>query len=695
MKERLKTIKNFIKEKIKFVLRPIGRGIAFIMKALYRKPLLLNLLLAVILAVVLEILGRQSFSLDAWGFISEKPMMFLYSVFIIFFSYSIVLVVQRRIFTYIVVSILWSIVGIVNFMMLSSRNTPFTYVDITLMKSVLPVITNYYSIPEILGMAAMILIGLILLVTGFLYLPMEEKKEGKEGKKKRIRNVAGLVIIASAFFITTQYGLRTGLITTSIHNIRLAYSDYGTPYCFSVTALKTGIDRPDNYSQEEMTKIVNKVEKASEKKTASSKTETKKPNIIFVQLESHFDLTQVKGIKFNKDPLENFHRYMREYSSGHTMMPSYGAGTANTEFEIMTQMNLDAFGAAEYPYKTVLQDHTTESVPTDLKEEGYSTHAIHNNSAAFYDRDLVFANLGYDSFTSKECMDIKKWTENGWAEDAILTEQINDVLDSTENQDFIYTISVQGHGDYPTTEVLENPTISVEGIEDEELLNKYTYYANQIDEMDDFVKELVESLEEREEETVLVMYGDHLPSLEIEDEDLTYGNKYWTSYFIWDNIGLEKQDGNIEAYRLASTIMNRLGIDSGLLTKFHQTQQKSDTYLEDLSALQYDIFYGKNYIYNQMNPYEATDIYFGNKDLEVTKIYESDDSIFIVGNNFTNYCNVIVEGNKISTTFHNEHLLEISKEDIRDGDTFEVDIISKAPRTLRRSVEYQYKKGNQ
>lgn len=696
MKERLKqlrNIKNCIKEKIKFVLRPFGRGIAYVMKALYKKPLLLNLILSLLLATVLEFCGRQTFDVSTLEFITENTPMFLYSVFIIFFSYSIVLIVSRRIFLYIVISALWGIVGLVNFMMLSSRNTPFTYVDVTLMKSVLPVITNYYSIPEIIGMAAMIMIGLVLLVTGFLYLPTEEKKEGKDQRRKFIRNLSGVIIIAAAFIGTTQYGLKNGFITTEIHNIRLAYSDYGTPYCFSVTALKTGIDRPSNYSEEHMKKIVKNVEDASEKEVKKSNVKKKKPNIIFVQLESHFDITQVKGVKFNKDPLENFHKYMREYSSGHTMMPSYGAGTANTEFEIMTQMDLDVFGAAEYPYKTVLQEKTTESVPTDLKAEGYTAHAIHNNSAAFYDRDLVFSNLGYDTFTSKECMDIKKWTENGWAEDAILTEQINDVLDSTENQDFIYTISVQGHGDYPTTEVLENPTIEVEGIEDEALRNKYIYYANQVDEMDDFVKQLVESLEKRDEETILVMYGDHLPSLGIEDEDLTYGNKYWTSYFIWDNIGLKKQDGNIEAYQLASTIMDRIGIHDGILTKFHQTQKGSDTYLKNLTDLQYDIFYGKNYIYDQENPYKPTDITFGCRNLEVTKIYESDDSIFIVGNNFTNYCNVLVAGNKISTTFHNEHLLEISKEDIQDGDVFEVDIISKAPRTLRRSAEYQYKKG--
>ena len=106
---------------------------------------------------------------------------------------------------------------------------------------------------------------------------------------------------------------------------------------------------------------------------------------------------------------------MKGYSSGQLSMPSYGAGTANSEFELITGMNLDHFGAAEYPYKTVLQNTTTESMATVLKNYGYKAHAIHDNSAAFYDRDLVFSQLGFDTFTTKESMNIKKWTENGWA----------------------------------------------------------------------------------------------------------------------------------------------------------------------------------------------------------------------------------------------------------------------------------------
>ncbi len=651
-----------------------------IVEKLHRHPIICNLVLSVVLAFLLEVLGRQTFDLSAVGFVNERTKMFLYSIFIIFLTYSVTLITKRRLFTYIIVTLLWSVVGIVNFMMLSSRNTPFTYVDITLMKSVLPVMNNYFTPLEIGAIGALILIALVLLVVAYMYLPMEEQLNRKIGFVK-------VAVIVAAFAGVTSYGFKSGMLTEEIHNIRIAFGDYGTAYCFCITALKNGIDKPSNYSE----KKIEQIEEHTKKSVAKMKKEkVKKPNIIFVQLESHFDVTQVKGLKFNKDPLENFHKYMKQYSSGQLSMPSYGAGTANSEFELITGMNLDHFGAAEYPYKTVLQDTTTESMATVLKQYGYKAHAIHDNSASFYDRDLVFSQLGFDTFTTKESMNIRKWTENGWAKDGILTGYIMDSLNSTKNQDYVYCISVQGHGDYPTTQIIENPEIKVEGIKDEALKNKYTYYVNQVYQMDQFVGRLVKALEKRGEPTILCMYGDHLPSLDIEDEDLTYGNKYQTSYFMWDNIGLKKQDGTIEAYDLGSEVLNKCNIHTGIMNSFHQTRKGTKNYQKDMKNLQYDMLYGKQYVWNQQNPYKATNLKFGIRPLTVTKAYETKDSVFIVGNNFTNFCQVYVGDVKINTTYHNEHLLEVSKKDLKNGDTFKVSIVSKTPKVLSSSNEYVY-----
>ena len=539
-----------------------------IVKKLRKHPLICNFVLSVVLAFVLEVLGRQTFDLSAVGFVDQRSKMFLYSIFIIFVTYSVTLITKRRLFSYIIVTLLWSIVGIVNFMMLSSRNTPFTYVDITLMKSVLPVMNNYFSPLEIGAMGALLLIALVLLVVAYMYLPIEEHLNRKSGFIK-------VIVIIAVFSGVTSYGFKSGMLVDQIHNIRIAFSDYGTPYCFSITALKNGIDKPSDYSE----KKIKKIEKRTQKKVAKMKKEkVKKPNIIFVQLESHFDITQVKGVKFNKDPLPNFHKYMKGYSSGQLSMPSYGAGTANSEFELITGMNLDHFGAAEYPYKTVLQNTTTESMATVLKNYGYKAHAIHDNSAAFYDRDLVFSQLGFDTFTTKESMNIKKWTENGWAKDQILTGCIMDSLDSTKGQDYVYCISVQGHGDYPTEPVLSDPEIKVTGAESEEKNNAWEYYVNQLHEMDQFVKELTDRLSELDERVVLVMYGDHLPTMDLKVEDMKNRYLFQTKYVMWSNFDMKKKDKNIAAYQMAAEVFNRLGIHEGTVFNYHQTRKGSRNY---------------------------------------------------------------------------------------------------------------------
>src|SRR5699024_7887757 len=132
----------------------------------------------------------------------------------------------------------------------------------------------------------------------------------------------------------------------------------------------------------------------------------------------------------------------------------------------------------------------------------------------FYGRRTIFPNLGFDTFTSEEYMEREdEKNEIGWVEDRILTDSILDCMESTDGSDYIYTISVQGHGAYPEEEVLEDPVIEVSGADTEAENNQWEYYVNQLYEMDQFVGELIQALEDTGEEVVLVMYGDHLPTM--------------------------------------------------------------------------------------------------------------------------------------------------------------------------------------
>lgn len=135
-------------------------------------------------------------------------------------------------------------------------------------------------------------------------------------------------------------------------------------------------------------------------------------------------------------------------------------------------MNVHDFGTGEYPYKTILQETPCESIAYDLKKLGLASHVIHNNTATFYDRNIVFPKLGFDSFTTLEYMNHVETNEIGWAKDKILTKEIVRALSETKERDLIYTISVQPHGAYP--EESETADIKVlSGIEDPALRGQW------------------------------------------------------------------------------------------------------------------------------------------------------------------------------------------------------------------------------
>ncbi len=292
--------------------------------------------------------------------------------------------------------------------------------------------------------------------------------------------------------------------------------------------------------------------------------EEKRPNILFLQFESFFDPTLVNYLNISEDPIPTFRKLMKEYSSGYYKVPSVGAGTANTEFESITGMSMHYFGPGEYPYKSILRETTCESAPYVLKNLGYTTHAVHNNEANFYGRRSIFPNLGFDTFTSEEYMAREnEKNPNGWVKDEVLTDEILKCLDSTEGPDYVYTISVQGHGAYPDEQILEDPEITVSGAPTEEENNKWEYYVNEIHEMDNFVKELTDKLADYPEDVVLVMYGDHLPTMGLTVEDLKNKYLFQTEYVMWDNFGLKKKNENLAAYQMAAEVMDRVGIHEG------------------------------------------------------------------------------------------------------------------------------------
>lgn len=649
-----------------------------------RFSLIFHALLACIINFVIEAISRHSV-VAAWDYMTGTPMVFLYNAFMIFVTFSIVYLFKRRIFVRMIIGAIWMILGIANGYILLKRVTPFNAQDLKIAGDGIALINNYCNGFEVVVIA----VGAVALL---IWLISMWRRGGQyAGKIHHIAALIGIIVCGVLYTFVTNIAIDKRVVSTYFGNIAFAYEDYGLPYCFSASLFNTGISEPNGYTKKAMAKI----DKDGEvNQTATSRSSDELPNIIVVQLESYFDVANAEFFTTSEDACPNLHNLYQNYSNGYFKVPSVGAGTANTEFEVLTGMNLRYFGPGEYPYKTYSKKHPTESAATALASLGYGTHALHDNTGNFYSRANVFNNMGFDTFTSKEFMNVLQTTENGWAKDEILTHHIMEAMDTTKQEDFVFTVSVQGHGNYPETQVIENPKIKVEGIEDEALKNKWEYYVNQVYEMDQFVGDLIKAVEERNEPSVVVFYGDHLPTMGLKAEDLKSRYLYNTNYVIWDNIGLQKHDKNIPAYQLMSEVLNRLDIHSGTVFNYHQQRKGTKNYLSDLELLQYDILYGKQYVYNGKAPITEGHMVMGIRNVSLSSIVPQLNSGYsLYGENFTKYSRVYVNGEKQKSSFLNNTRINLSETELKDGDVIQVGQVGSSDTIFRMSDKYTYQNG--
>ena len=644
--------------------------------------LLLHAVLACFLEFCIEAISRHS-AFEAWDFMVQTPAVFLYNAFLIFLTFSIVYLMKRRVFARILLSVFWLVLGVTNGYMLIKRVTPFNAQDLKVMAEAIAIIDNYFDPLELAALA----VGIGALVVWIV--AMWRRGGQYTGKMHRWIALGGVAVCGILYSIVTKYAIENRVISTYFGNIAFAYEDYGFPYCFSASLFNTGIDEPNGYSKQAMNKI-----SQDGTITRNEMDSDVMPNIIVVQLESYFDPEEVEFFETSEDPVPNLRKMYEKYSSGYFKVPSVGAGTANTEFEVLTGMNMRYFGPGEYPYKTYVKEQQCESAASALEALGYGTHALHNNGGNFYSRAKVYNNMGFDSYTSKEFMNILQFTENGWAKDDILVDHILEAMDSDENRDFVFCVSVQGHGDYPEEQVLENPRIKLNGDMDEATKNKWEYYVNQVYEMDAFAGHLVEEMEKRNEPTVIVFYGDHLPTMGLAVKDLKSRYLYNTNYVIWDNIGLKKEDRNIPSYQIMSEVFERLGIHSGTIFNYHQERRKTKNYLSDLELLQYDMLYGKQYVYQGEVPEIGGYMEMGVKDVHINNLVSHlDGSVSIYGDNFTKYSKVYINGEKQSSAFLNNTRIDLKEAEFEEGDEITISQVGSSNTIFRTSAVYVYENG--
>lgn len=650
---------------------------------LNKYSLVFHFLLACILTFAIEWISRRDLG-SALSFIGGHTLAFLYNAFIIFASLSLVYLFKCRAQLRVLISGLWIFLGTVNGLILSSRVTPFSYTDLKCISDLLSMQnTNYFTAEEATIVVSCIVTFVVLLILFFIKGP---RYQGK--RRVVLEPLAICCLLLIGLPITTHAAQNSNILASYFSNIAQGYSDYGFVYGFSTSVVGRGMSKPDDYSQETIEAITT-LTNAETPDTAV--TAEKAPNIVCVLLESFVDPYEVSFLTMSEDPIPNFHNLEANYSTGYLTVPVVGAGTANTEFEVLTGMSMQYFGTGEYPYKTILKQTDCESIASDLSKIGYGTHVVHNNTATFYSRNNAFSMMGFDSFTSKELMNITEYTPNGnWPTDDVLVSETVKALNSTKDQsDFVYTITVEGHGDYPSEKILENPAITVSGAATEASNNQWEYYVNMIHEVDDFIGDLISALDSRGEDTIVVMFGDHLPTMGLADSDMKSGDIFKTKYITWNNMGLAKEDADIAAYQLLAQITGQVGIHEGTIFNYHQTQSASETYLSGLEMLQYDLLYGKRYAYNSEDLYPASDLKMDVEDISISAVRKnaSTNLMTVYGSNFTKNTKIFVNGTKVPTDFVTSSLITTSLDNVTDGDTITVNTLGSKNILLRAGTD--------
>jgi hypothetical protein len=235
------------------------------------------------------------------------------------------------------------------------------------------------------------------------------------------------------------------------------------------------------------------------------------PNIIVVLSEAFWDLTQIKGLKFSRDPIPTFHALQEKYTNGTMLSPQFGGGTANVELEVLTGNSMRFLPKGSIAYETVI-DHKVDSLASILSRQGYAPTVISPFFNWYFDSFHVYQRFGFSRFIPLEFFNPNEFV-GPYIGDHAVAKRIIEESRRSAGPDFIFANTMENHYHYYSNKFKSN-TISIEGNMPGEALAILETYAQGANGADNMLKELVNYYGQLKEPTIVVFFGDHLPQLE-------------------------------------------------------------------------------------------------------------------------------------------------------------------------------------
>ncbi len=429
---------------------------------------------------------------------------------------------------------LFTLLALVNHFILDFRGTVILPSDVYSVKTAAMVAENYELTLDRNILISCVIVPAWLLV---LYLTNSAAKF-----KLRMVNVAVAVVTSVlSIMVSTDSSIAQKYHVGIAQDMQTYRSNQiGFVFNFAQNLKYFMLPKPDNYSEKKVAEILENVEPVAVAENSE------KTNIIVIMNESFTDLRYIGDFETDVEYLENFYRIAQDENAkiGKCVASVFGGGTSCSEFEFLTGCTMMFFGSGNAPYQQYIHSETN-ALPSLLKENVYGTYAIHQADPRSWNRHVAYPLIGFDRFISIESDEFDDATYcRYWIDDQSLFNVTEEVIDYSDNS-FVFDITIQCHGGYDF-EGYES-TVHVENLS--QPYEDVNQYLSLIRETDKAFDNFIDSIKESDKPTIVLMFGDHLPSLNdnFYTEIANGGNlgqfqKMETPYIIWANYDVDFSD---------------------------------------------------------------------------------------------------------------------------------------------------------
>lgn len=472
-----------------------------------------------------------------------------------------------------------------------------------------------------------VIVSVICLIALVYHQFKAARKQQKRSDRGKYLALTFVILTSITVGITfNNQALKSLKITNMDWNQDKNYRENGFILSFFMNLKNITVEKPEHYSKQAVDEAIERINNINIEKEVSLE---KKPNIVAVMIESFADITVAnEGLSFEEELTPNINKINENIIKGNLLVSIFGGGTANSEFEFLTGNSMAHLPIGSIAYDRYIEEKCN-SVVGILKQQNYSTYAIHPYLRTFWNRDEVYPIFGFDQFYTEEDFSQDAKRKKGYISDEeVYNKIINDFENKEEGKPFFsFSVTMQNHTPYSDT---SNGTIGVNGDEamfKENVKKEASIHAKGVQDGDAMFGKLVEYFSNCNEPTMVVVFGDHHPfissTINKDADHLDDVNKFKTPFAIWTNYDIEeKQNVLIDSSMLGAYMMHYAGFElpnylklnfeaskiiSGynnyfVLDKNENMYHLNDEmpndikqFILDHQLLQYDAMFGKNF----------------------------------------------------------------------------------------------------